>query len=570
MADDQYFNHYGLKKDPFSVITDDREFFSTPALEHRIELIKHLIEFSDRIVVVTGDAGSGKTSLLSHLKQNSDEKWNLCQLQFNDINTVEDFFFQLFQDQGIDYNELDSYGNKIATLYEYFEDLELKGYLPLLFIDDAHYLSIEILKALFDLAINQKNKPALHIVLFSETNIAELINHRNLGFIHSLDLPPFDEEQIADYISHRLMTSGHQGDSIIDQKLISSIYKTSNGLPGLINELAIKALQDPAIENKKQKPLVKFKALALNPNYTLPLALILITAFIVYTLQSDNTEQDVEVVTKEIDIPIQTTETQPNTQAEEAVSVIEETSETELETAFSDPESQAKSETETPDIQEPNIVLLNTDGEIIYDFAAEPKPDQAKTETEENNIEILTEKITDTKESVIEQSENMIESKDRLSQKKEQQPDKVTAEKTQSPEPVTRAEQQTPPEPEEKTSTADTETSVKKQEIQDVSISEQIRGADWLKQQPPNHYVLQLMGVHDGNALSKFIDKNIPNKQHLALFTTVNQNKEWHVLVYGNYANRELAVNAIPTLPSALQKLNPWPRRVETIQSDLR
>lgn len=560
--EEHYFNHYGLSKDPFAEVGDDKEYFASPELEHRIELIKHLIEFSDRIIVITGEVGSGKTSLLNHLLYQHDEKWQLCKLSFNTINTTEDFFKQIYLDQGLEFRELDSYASKIHTLHDSFEGLQDKGYIPVLFIDDAHYLSIEILKLLFELAITDQKKPALHIALFSETNIAQLVNHKNLGFIHSLDMPVFSEEQIADYLNHRLTVSGYQGDGIIEKKLVNTIHKASNGLPGLINELASKALQDPAIDKPADNYFETVKSYALNPKYTLPTALLLLTVFIVYILQTEETDQ--QTLTQSTEIAL------PNVPELEDKSLIEETTNTETiedEVILDAVESEITVAVETDageQAVEPDIVLLNPEGEIIYRANTEQTSgltnethDQEKNKDKniERNKPIVTTLVADETQPELKKSES------------EEPPKSDTTSPPDLIDDIELADTivKTAPLPVSKPESGRSKPSQAKTEN-----TRSVRGGDWLKQQAANNYVLQLMGAHDATAMNKFIQKHSQYTQQLAQFTTTNQNKVWHVLVYGLYSNREKAVAAIATLPPVFRDLNPWPRKIATIQNDLR
>jgi DamX protein len=96
-----------------------------------------------------------------------------------------------------------------------------------------------------------------------------------------------------------------------------------------------------------------------------------------------------------------------------------------------------------------------------------------------------------------------------------------------------------------------------------------IRSSEWLKQQVPDHYVLQLIGVHDQTMILRIIDKHKSMKEKLSMFLTVNQNKPWYVLVYGLYKDRDSAVADVPNLPADVQTMSPWPRQIVTIHKAL-
>ena len=601
MTDDQYYTQFGMDKDPFSVITSDSDYFSTPELEHRIELIKHLIEFSDRIVVITGEPGTGKTSLMNHLVCNPDEKWNRCRLEFNSINSVEDFFAQIFTDQNLEYRELDSYPSKVSALQEYFNGLQFKGYIPVIFIDDAHYLSIEILKLLFELAITAQKKPCLHIVLFSETKIADLVNHKNLGYIHSLDMPLFDEQQTAQYIHHRLSEAGYTGDANTTEKFIKQIYRTSAGQPGLINELAQQALMDPALHKTEKKPSNRLQTFLLNPRYTMPAALVLLAAFMSYVFYAEPESEPSKTEEKIVDLPkaavpektslkqvddsvvVATDDTGPEPEASSpqskapSVSASDATDKTaeasspqNASEAVEDNESTTMSTTAAPEPLSDSIEVADVLIEVeTTPITVEPEPESINETSEPTQIVVLNTQ-GEIVESISSKSESAPNDLPQRETKKAEPTESETVIQTASenanpavtskPNPKTEPKTKPKPEPTVEPVTAASPS---------VNTSSTVRGTAWLKQQSPGHYVLQLMGAHDGAAMNKFIEQHRQYQADFAKFKTVNQNKVWYVLVYGRYDNRDQAVAAAAKLPPVLRDLKPWPRRIETIQKDL-
>ena len=579
MNDDQYYTGFGMDKDPFSAITSDSDYFLTPELEHRIELIKHLVEFSDRIVVVTGEAGSGKTSLLNHLIYNPDEKWNRCRLEFNNINSVEDFFSQLYQDQNIEYRELDSYASKVTVLQEYFSSLQFKGYIPVIFIDDAHYLSIEILKLLFELAITPQKKPCLHIVLFSETRIADLVNHKNLGYIHSLDMPVFDEQQTLHYIQHRLNEAGFSGAMRNADKSMKQIYRTSSGLPGLVNELAAQALQDPALQPEEKKPVTQLQTVLLNPRYTMPAALVLLAAFMTYIFYAEPESTPATPEQQIVELPELPEEEDPaaiDEPTEQATTIIVDEPEISVpvDDEGQDPvpkDTLAAEPAKQNEATEPNEEMIETESahEQLIEIELQPSAPEVTDREPETVVDMSVPEPTEivvlnTKGEIV---TSIKPAQSDLNQpaeeQKEDQEEIAEAVSTIVPEAETQVEQPEAPKP---VPVAVEEEKIK--ETRTVAPAE-IRGPSWLKQQPPDHYVLQLMGAHDGTAMNKFIEQHSQFRGDFAKFKTVNQNKIWYVLVYGKYKTRDEAVAAVPALPPVLRDLKPWPRRIQTIQQDL-
>lgn len=83
------------------------------------------------------------------------------------------------------------------------------------------------------------------------------------------------------------------------------------------------------------------------------------------------------------------------------------------------------------------------------------------------------------------------------------------------------------------------------------------------------HYVLQILGAHSEKKLQAFVKKNgLQNKTHY--YRTQHNGKPWFVLVYGDYANKGLAEQAIAHLPLEVKQSKPWARTVAVVQAAIR
>jgi DamX protein len=91
----------------------------------------------------------------------------------------------------------------------------------------------------------------------------------------------------------------------------------------------------------------------------------------------------------------------------------------------------------------------------------------------------------------------------------------------------------------------------------------------WLRQQRKDHYMVQLMAARDRRVLQQFIDEQALGSR-AAVFSTRREGLPWHVLLYGLYANADLARAAIPDLPAGLRTHSPWIRSVGSVQKAIR
>lgn len=100
-------------------------------------------------------------------------------------------------------------------------------------------------------------------------------------------------------------------------------------------------------------------------------------------------------------------------------------------------------------------------------------------------------------------------------------------------------------------------------------ISMPVHDANWLLGQSEDAFTIQLVGTHSAQNLTRFI-RNQGLRKGLAHYTVERKNKDWFVLVYGVYADREAAVAARKQLPEKVRANNPWIRRLGEVHELIR
>ena len=555
---ENYYKHYGLDQNPYPVDRVDEHFFITPEIQHRVELIKHLVEFSDRFLVVTGQYGSGKTSLIQYLMGNLAENWKVSQLRVSSIRNSDEFFQDVFNKQDLEYKPMEPLARKQAVLQEHFKKLQENHFIPVLIIDDGHLLSIELLKLLLDLVVPETagmgNAATLRVAFFSETDLSELVSHKNMTYIHAVDIPPLTEDQCLEYMKFRFKSVGGEIENFsISEKMSQQIFRTSDGIPGLINDLAEKAMSDPAIVGEEKKSgLPDIKKYLFSARYTIPAALVLTACFLVYILQSSTDEDKAAVTRTELTIPniekVSKIEPEQQLQADTVANSIENTSvypEEVEQVVLTIPEEKEWEEPKPlSDVDVSSTIVKQAENTAAANTPIEKAETIKPTERVDINVKLEQSEPLDSAPALIPQSAITNNSQETV-----EAPVRIVEKVT---------DQQV----------AEIPASTKPGSAES-SRSSQIRGRTWLKKQSPNYYVLQLMGAHDESVLNKLMARYPSIRSDIARFNTVNQNKKWHVLVYGLYENREQAVAATVALPSGLRVLKPWPRRLDSIQKDL-
>ena len=91
----------------------------------------------------------------------------------------------------------------------------------------------------------------------------------------------------------------------------------------------------------------------------------------------------------------------------------------------------------------------------------------------------------------------------------------------------------------------------------------------WIWSQDPSYFTLQLMGARDSDRIKAFLKQHSNLDGHAIYFHTRHDGRDWYALVYGVYADKQKAREAIKRLPPALQKASPWIRSFASIHAEL-
>jgi len=101
-------------------------------------------------------------------------------------------------------------------------------------------------------------------------------------------------------------------------------------------------------------------------------------------------------------------------------------------------------------------------------------------------------------------------------------------------------------------------------------VAEPPHRENWLLQQPPGTFTLQLLGSRDQASIADYIRRNALEPEKTAWYRGRYRGSDWYVLLYGNYPDKVAALAARSTLPAKVQKAKPWPRSLKSVQDSIR
>ena len=242
-----YESYYGLKENPFNVTPDPKFIFLG---ENHQEALAHLlygIRERKGFVVITGEVGSGKTTLIHYLlnKFNGNGNTKIAYL-FNTKLNGNDFIQYVLRDFGVKPNG----GTKSDHLYSLYRYL-LKAYQNnekvILIVDEAQGLNPEVLEEIRLLSNFETSKSKLlQIVLVGQPELKKTLSQPELRQLRQrinmrYHLNPLSEKETKEYIEKRLRIAGAKG-QLFTERALNKIYRRSRGIPRLINILCDNAL----------------------------------------------------------------------------------------------------------------------------------------------------------------------------------------------------------------------------------------------------------------------------------------------------------------------------------------
>ena len=233
--DQNYRSALGLNRDPFAPEPDAKFYYPFESFEQRLQVLKHLVQGTDLLVLVIGESGSGKTTLLHRYLVTSDGQWKADRIHTDGTST---------SDKPAPGQESES--------YPIFVQQSAKD--PIVIVDDAHKLPEKDLSFLLRKALVPRSSHKIkRLVLFGEPSLSTYITALSESTasdiaINKVTLPALTRAEADAYLQYRPALVGHAGKSLFKPYVVRVIHKKSAGLPGGINEHADRWL------NKKYAP----------------------------------------------------------------------------------------------------------------------------------------------------------------------------------------------------------------------------------------------------------------------------------------------------------------------------
>ncbi|WP_101758720.1 ExeA family protein [Oceanicoccus sp. KOV_DT_Chl] len=235
-----YKKHFGLKDKPFNLIPDPDYLYLSAKHRTALSLLEYgLLETAAGLSVISGEVGSGKTTLIRKLMRRIDHGQLTVGLINNTSLFQNDLMSWVASTFGLQHEGMD----KIQVFREFQKFLiaeYAQGKRTVLIVDEAQNLGGSALEELRMLTnINADRDQLLQIIIVGQPELLEVLQRQEYAQIAQrvsveYHLGPLDLEEIHGYIRHRLQVAGASGD-IFEDDAINAIYFFTGGVPRLVN-----------------------------------------------------------------------------------------------------------------------------------------------------------------------------------------------------------------------------------------------------------------------------------------------------------------------------------------------
>ena len=240
-----YLQYYGLQDIPFSLTPDPRFLYFTASHKEVMANLHYGIQHGKGLIVVTGEVGTGKTTMLRAMLSRLDRSVLTANI-FNPGLSVSEFYEHIAADF-----DLGAYTSKSDLLMKLGRTLMMRhsrGLRTVLILDEAHGLSRELMEEVrLLLNFETYTEKQLQILLVGQPELRVALNRpemRQLKQRISLrcEIKPLKADEVSAYIRTRLKVAGAARLDLFTANAIALIYRASEGIPRLINNLCDNAL----------------------------------------------------------------------------------------------------------------------------------------------------------------------------------------------------------------------------------------------------------------------------------------------------------------------------------------
>ncbi|HXA78180.1 MAG TPA: AAA family ATPase [Candidatus Acidoferrales bacterium] len=248
-SDLNFLSFFGLRQNPFNVNPDPRFLFWTLQARKAFAELTHGVETGKSLIVLTGEVGTGKTTLINHMLVSLRQQERTFAFIFNSHLDIDDLFDFVLADFGIKHDPANQ-RNVRRRLNDWLFVRRREGDHPILIVDEAQGLSLTVLEEIrMLLNLEADGEKLIQIVLSGQPELDAMLRRPELRqFRQRISLRcktvPLTIAETHDCVHHRLKLAGGKPELIFAPEALDALYYYSGGTPRVCNLLCEQALMN--------------------------------------------------------------------------------------------------------------------------------------------------------------------------------------------------------------------------------------------------------------------------------------------------------------------------------------
>ncbi len=236
-----YESYFGLTAKPFELVPNPRFLFNSRSHKKAISYLRYGLQERAGFILLTGEVGSGKTTIVRDLINNLDADMVLAMV-YNTRATARQMLAMINEDFGLEVGGKDK--DKVALLRDlndHLVALHAQRKRPVIIIDEAQNLSPAVLEEIRLLSnLEAENCKLVQIILVGQPELQKVITRPELRQLRQrisvhCHLEPLSREETEAYVYHRLAMAGNRNALRWQEGVFDTLYGYSAGIPRLIN-----------------------------------------------------------------------------------------------------------------------------------------------------------------------------------------------------------------------------------------------------------------------------------------------------------------------------------------------
>lgn len=242
-----YRDFFGFSEKPFTITPNPQFIYLS---EHHREAFAHLLYGIDShagFIAMTGEVGTGKTTVLRTLLTQLDAGKYHSALIFNPCLSAEQLLASICRELGVAVDQDTSFGY-LDVLNRFLLEQHAAGKTVVLVVDEAQNLTPDVLEQVRMISnLETERDKLIQIILAGQPELNDVLNRHDLRQLNQriavrCSLTPMNKQDTADYIRHRLKVSGCRIPGLFTHGAVKRIFRFSRGVPRLINIVCEQAL----------------------------------------------------------------------------------------------------------------------------------------------------------------------------------------------------------------------------------------------------------------------------------------------------------------------------------------